>query len=121
MLTYLDGQIELHLGDARDVVPKLGRRFPVACFDAPDAVIVDRMSKWRNLFKMVADLPGMLGQPMDAAGVRRCFEFFTIQEPPAHELVGKDLACWCALDAPCHADGLLKYAAYCIADKGVTC
>lgn len=35
MLTYLDGQIELHPGDARDVVPKLGRRFPVACFHAP--------------------------------------------------------------------------------------
>lgn len=34
-LTYLGGQIELHLGDARDVVPKLNRRFPVACFDAP--------------------------------------------------------------------------------------
>lgn len=26
------------------------------------------------------------------------------------ELKGKDLACWCALDKPCHADILLKYA-----------
>lgn len=32
---FLDGQIQLYLGDARDVVPKLERRFPVACFDAP--------------------------------------------------------------------------------------
>ncbi len=35
MLTYLDRQIEQYLGDARDVVSKLGRRCPVACFDAP--------------------------------------------------------------------------------------
>lgn len=26
------------------------------------------------------------------------------------ELRGKDLACWCALDAPCHADVLLELA-----------
>lgn len=27
-----------------------------------------------------------------------------------NELGGKDLACWCALDQPCHADVLLKIA-----------
>lgn len=26
------------------------------------------------------------------------------------ELAGRDLACWCALDEPCHADVLLKIA-----------
>jgi hypothetical protein len=26
------------------------------------------------------------------------------------ELRGKNLACWCALDAPCHADVLLHWA-----------
>lgn len=26
------------------------------------------------------------------------------------DLVGKDLACWCPLDQPCHADVLLKIA-----------
>lgn len=26
------------------------------------------------------------------------------------ELAGKDLACWCALDMPCHADVLLEIA-----------
>lgn len=26
------------------------------------------------------------------------------------ELVGRDLVCWCPLDAPCHADVLLKLA-----------
>ncbi|MBG6205405.1 site-specific DNA-methyltransferase (adenine-specific) [Labrenzia sp. EL_126] len=33
--SFLDGQIQLFLGDARDVVPALDRRFRVACFDAP--------------------------------------------------------------------------------------
>lgn len=28
----------------------------------------------------------------------------------AHQLRGKNLACWCALDAPCHADVLLELA-----------
>lgn len=28
----------------------------------------------------------------------------------ADELRGRDLACWCALDAPCHADVLLELA-----------
>jgi len=27
-----------------------------------------------------------------------------------HELKGKDLACWCPLDSPCHADVLLELA-----------
>lgn len=27
-----------------------------------------------------------------------------------HELCGKDLACWCPLDQPCHADVLLEIA-----------
>lgn len=29
---------------------------------------------------------------------------------PIEELRGKDLACWCALDQPCHADVLLEIA-----------
>ena len=28
----------------------------------------------------------------------------------AHELAGKDLACWCPLSSPCHADVLLELA-----------
>lgn len=34
-LSFLDGQIQLFLGDAREVVPALERTFRVACFDAP--------------------------------------------------------------------------------------
>lgn len=30
--------------------------------------------------------------------------------PPIANLRGKDLACWCPLDQPCHADVLLRIA-----------
>lgn len=35
---------------------------------------------------------------------------FTEVEDVKRELRGKDLACWCPLDAPCHADVLLEIA-----------
>lgn len=31
-------------------------------------------------------------------------------EDVQHELRGKNLACWCAIDAPCHAEVLLQIA-----------
>lgn len=33
-----------------------------------------------------------------------------IKALPVHELRGKNLACWCALGEPCHADVLLELA-----------
>lgn len=33
-----------------------------------------------------------------------------VAQAAPHELRGKNLACWCALDAPCHADVLLELA-----------
>lgn len=35
---------------------------------------------------------------------------FVIVETAMRELEGKNLACWCPLDVPCHADVLLQYA-----------
>lgn len=32
------------------------------------------------------------------------------EQPHWEELRGKDLACWCPLDQPCHADVLLEWA-----------
>lgn len=32
------------------------------------------------------------------------------EDGAVHELRGKNLACWCALDQPCHADVLLEIA-----------
>lgn len=87
-----------------------------------DAVYVGRPTKWGNPFKP--------GEP-DVDGPRsrqRCvklFEFFfaaifgdfneqscsySVSPYALDELRGKDLACWCPLDQPCHADVLLEMA-----------
>jgi hypothetical protein len=59
----------------------------------PDnAVVVSRPSKWGNPFVV-----GVGGVRDRALAARR-------------ELAGKDLACWCPLDQPCHADVLLELA-----------
>ena len=73
----------------------------------PDgAVVVARPSRWGNPFRVgvdgdraqcVAAYRGALEQgelPFTVADIRR-------------ELAGHDLACWCPLDEPCHADVLL--------------
>ena len=36
---------------------------------------------------------------------------FSLVDEAREELAGKDLACWCPLDQPCHADVLLRIAA----------
>jgi hypothetical protein len=77
----------------------------------PDAVVVSRPSKWGNPFRIDAGTSrteaierysralaeGSDVLPFTAADVVR-------------ELAGHDLACWCSLDVPCHADVLLAVA-----------
>lgn len=46
--------------------------------------------------------------PADAVQMFRDFIFPF--DADLSELRGKDLACWCALDQPCHADVLLEWA-----------
>lgn len=74
----------------------------------PNTVYVGRPTKWGNPWK-----PGKDGSAAHCVAEYRLFT-----ERPArrlsgwfeglHELRGKNLACWCALDAPCHADVLLE-------------
>ena len=75
----------------------------------PGAVVVARPSPWGNPFRIGSDgdrarcvarfreafLRGRL--PFGPGDVRR-------------ELAGRDLACWCPTDGPCHADVLLEVA-----------
>lgn len=71
------------------------------------AVYVGRPTKWGNPYSVkvwgsreraVEHFRAMMQeQPLDVAMARR-------------ELRGKDLACWCSLDQPCHADVLLELA-----------
>ncbi|AKR56692.1 hypothetical protein XM25_12970 [Devosia sp. H5989] len=89
------------------------------------AQVVGRPSRWGNPFS-VPDIQARFG--LDAASARaKAVELHrqwlegTIEpalspgEAPTPDavradLAGKNLACWCSLDGPCHADTLLRIA-----------
>lgn len=79
------------------------------------AVYVGRPTKWGNPFRVI---PGETnGSTLAVGRYRRWLEevkfrgFFPHRVPSqVGELRGKDLACWCSLDQPCHADVLLEIA-----------
>src|SRR5215471_3837759 len=76
-----------------------------------NTIYVGRGSRWGNPFRVGADMPGIKGKPMDAEDAAHMFELFCGPNLAiGEELRGKNLACWCALNAPCHADVLLKWA-----------
>jgi hypothetical protein len=73
------------------------------------AVKVDRATGWGNPYhgdgpydraRVVALFRDYVGRPQQE-GLRARIKA---------ELRGKDLACWCPLDQPCHADVLLEIA-----------
>jgi hypothetical protein len=87
----------------------------------PDAVIVARPSKWGNpwpvgstVFVEHARPAGIYVRefrvtPELAVALFR--QAFTPDVPEIREeLAGRDLACWCPLDQPCHGDVLLELA-----------
>lgn len=99
------------------------------------AVYVGRPTKWGNPFRIGAPMPDHItrlvggvtwhgkslartgaGIVEDAQHAADLFHFWVLAEVPftSHdvepELAGKDLACWCPLDQPCHADVLLELA-----------
>ena len=101
----------------------------------PNTVKVDRTTRWGNPFNLKAsdhcwtaiawgfkgDLAGRVATSVameDAKGKRDAIAVGpTVHgpKPPTQaeiiaELRGKNLACWCKLDAPCHADVLLELA-----------
>lgn len=98
-------------------------------FRNPDGVVVvSRPSRWGNPFRR--DMPHPIhGWPMSRQEAVDCFREWLIpythrsEEPVKdfllselyvreiqRELRGKDLACWCPLDQPCHADVLIEIA-----------
>ena len=80
-----------------------------------DAVNVARPSKWGNPFKVGLDHSYYM-EGAERARAAQCVELFRNIFPALPEsagigvLRGKNLACWCKLDAPCHADVLLELA-----------
>ena len=81
----------------------------------PNTVYVGRPSKWGNRYTVHGyyddGYSGTLTQARQTCV--DCFEDEVSDELKAlakKELRGKNLACWCPLDQPCHADVLLKIA-----------
>ena len=87
------------------------------------AVVVARPSKWGNPYKVGGQMlmtngagwtqlvTVTRGEAVEmfrrhAVGDLYPFGYNTIRA----ELAGRDLACWCPLDQPCHADVLLEIA-----------
>ena len=85
----------------------------------PNTVYVGRPTKWGNPFRktpgaspayLVLQFRMWLGGRLRK---RPSFAMLMQRERLIHgldELRGKNLACWCPLDQPCHADVLLKIA-----------
>lgn len=91
----------------------------------PNTVYVGRPTRWGNPFDV-----SVLGQKgavsafavhlasyfrWEAQTLRRAFHPSPVESVALREwlapLRGKDLACWCPLDQPCHADVLLEILA----------
>lgn len=71
------------------------------------AVYVGRPTKWGNPYLY----PPEHAAEMYRAWLASCNRRSVIDiDRVKQELRGKDLACWCPLDQPCHADVLLEIA-----------
>lgn len=92
--------------------------------DHPEAVIVARKSKWGNPYRVgthgsaavcVAKFSNALSGLIDntrppCPPITDVMALQDHAKAHIHELHGKDLACWCPLEQPCHADVLLALA-----------
>jgi hypothetical protein len=92
----------------------------------PNTVKVDRSSRWGNPFNTTQHFVafGDRGYPVPLVRLKappsldRCIDLFVaylrarLEADPdfLEPLRGKNLACWCLDDAPCHADVLLRLA-----------
>ena len=93
------------------------------------AIYVGRPTKWGNQWRVVSFQRGGYGvtfknyknrtgavYPLKQIALERIVELYEADVITSrlyeeiNELRGKDLACWCALDQPCHADVLLRLA-----------
>ena len=98
----------------------------------PGAIYVGRPTKWGNPIRIIPvrrsgpfdlerDGVGFIGQHTSlesarASAARRYRDLVSLGLTPVSvddiraELRGHDLACWCPIDQPCHADVLLEIA-----------
>lgn len=84
----------------------------------PNTMKVDRATRWGNPWSIGewGPLDRMAPDAEGATGLFRAmlcdWEMRSVANYPSDlsPLRGKNLACWCALNAPCHADVLLELA-----------
>ena len=69
-----------------------------------NTVYVGRPTKWGNQYSSDNVKRDVFNYKM------RCLGMKQIAADRFNELRGKNLACWCPLDQPCHADVLLELA-----------
>ena len=71
-----------------------------------DAVYVGRPTNYGNPYRMKID-----GSREEVVAKYRVWLAEKLEENPnfLDPLKGKDLACWCPLNKPCHADVILEY------------
>ena len=80
------------------------------------AIVVARPSRWGN--PHVVDATTTRAEAVTRfAGSLAAGELGYSAADVVQELAGRDLACWCPLDEPCHADVLLAVAAAGAADR----
>ena len=87
-----------------------------------NAVYVGRVTEWGNRYRighLVQHVDGIERFPIGATEAVQLYRewldwqmarFPTMREGIIRQLRGKDLACWCRPDLPCHADVLLEIA-----------
>jgi hypothetical protein len=71
----------------------------------PNTVYVGRGSRWGNPYRV-----GTCLIPDKETAVETFKAAYLPLRLECSELRGKNLACWCRLDQPCHADVLLELA-----------
>jgi len=81
-----------------------------------NTVKIDRTTRWGNPFRVGEPDPDHPGESLTSTAdcvraFRRYAEQRLTQDKSMYEpLRGKNLACWCGLDQPCHGDLLLQLA-----------
>ncbi len=75
----------------------------------PNTKCVDRSTKWGNPYK-VEDHPRRTPEMVVRWFREDLLKLLERHPDTLKPLRGKNLACWCPLDQPCHADVLLELA-----------
>jgi len=99
--------LERFIDDGSMTVRRVQRKRCAGWKMPANTVYVGRPTKYGNPYVM--EPKGQFTRERAIDAYRHYIERILVQNPGfLDELKGKDLACWCPLDKPCHADVLLK-------------